>query len=200
MRRLFVLLSCASLGVLTTPAAAAHEQRELGPLEITVGWASEPSFVGELNAVSLRVERDGNGVGGLADDLQVDVWMGDASTGNLTMRAVFGDPGHYESDLIPTAPGAYSFHFTGTIEGEELDETFTAGDGTFDEVHGTSEIAFPQAAPSNAELAAAIDALGPRIDEASASSRSAVSTARLLAIIALVLGGGALIFTFARRT
>jgi hypothetical protein len=39
----------------------------------------------------------------------------------------WGTPGDYRAFFIPTAPGGYSFHFTGTIKGQKIDQTFKSG-------------------------------------------------------------------------
>jgi hypothetical protein len=61
----------------------------------------------------------------------------------LELRARFGQPGSYVADLLPTAEGTYSFRIFGTIEGTDIDETFTGGPDTFSEVESTDSIAFP---------------------------------------------------------
>lgn len=43
-----------------------------------------------------------------------------------------GTPGDYRGWLIPTRPGKYTFHFTGTIKGDPIDERITASPTTFD--------------------------------------------------------------------
>src|SRR6266545_3616700 len=45
-----------------------------------------------------------------------------------------GTPGDYRAWFIRTAPGPYTFHFTGSIKGQKVDEKFTSSPTTFDEV------------------------------------------------------------------
>ena len=55
--------------------------------------------------------------------------------------------------MVPTRPGAYTFHFTGTIRGDAIDETFKSSDTTFDDIKAASEVEFPAKDPSTGELA-----------------------------------------------
>jgi hypothetical protein len=158
-------------------------------VELVVGWSEEPAFVGFKNAVSLRVSRGGEPVEGLAQTLKVEVSLGDERKGPLDLSPVFGEEGEYEAPLVPTAPGAYDFRFTGTIGDQAIDETFRSSDGQFDEVQGTSEVSFPLQAPPNAELAQAID----RVDAAARSVDDAAATARTMAMVAIALGAIALV-------
>jgi hypothetical protein len=133
---LAVLLATAGL-------AAAHEHRHVGEYELVVGFRSEPAYVGLLNGLDLQVhDHDGEPVEGLADALNVTILYGDQSQ-ELTLRAVWGRPGVYTADVIPTETGTYSFHITGMIEGEAVDETFTGGPETFSEVQPISALEFP---------------------------------------------------------
>ena len=205
LRTRVVALTClaALLGVTGASAVAAHEQRPTAGVELTVGWAEEPAFVGFRNAAQLAVERGGSPVEGLAETVKVEVRLGDQSTGPLDMRPVFGSPGEYRADLIPTAPGAYVLHFTGTIAGEAIDEEFVSGPDTFNEVQGTGEIAFPQQHPSNSELAQAIEMTRSDLSavrETAGAASSAVDLARLLAVAGVALGAAGLIVALTRRT
>ena len=78
----------------------------------------EPAYEGQKNGVSLRVtKRDSitEPVEGLEDTLQVEVTHLPSDTSReMPLRTIFGDPGHYTADLIPTAPGHYRFRFFGT--------------------------------------------------------------------------------------
>lgn len=79
---------------------------------------------------------------GLEDTLQIEVLFGPASR-VLNLRAVRNEPGHYTADLIPMMPGDYTFRVFGTIEGMEIDETFSAADGQFSSVEPIADIQFP---------------------------------------------------------
>jgi hypothetical protein len=81
-------------------------------------------------------------VEGAEETLQLELTFGD-QTKVLRLRAVYGEPGAYTADLIPTLPGDYSFHLTGTINGTEVDEVFSSADGEFSTVEPIEDIQFP---------------------------------------------------------
>jgi hypothetical protein len=136
--------------------ATAHEHRTVGSYEFVVGFLNEPAVSNELNGLSLRIteapaadaaatpeaEAEGVPVEGLEATLQAEVIYGDQRM-PLTLEPAWNDPGHYVSPLIPTQPGDYSFHVWGTINGTEIDETFTAGPETFSTVIDRTTLEFP---------------------------------------------------------
>ncbi len=136
-----MLMSSATLIV------SAHEHREVadGTYELTVGFINEPAYQNLQNGLSLRVVTvDGEKpVEGLVDTLEAEVIYGDQSM-KLELEPVFNDPGHYQAIFFPTATGAYSFHITGEIDGNEIDETFEAGPETFSEVEPIEPLQFPK--------------------------------------------------------
>ena len=65
--------------------------------------------------------------------------FGDAEPLSLSVEPFFeegefGTLGDYRAWFIPTSAGQYTFHFTGKIDGQSVDETFTSGPKTFDDV------------------------------------------------------------------
>ncbi|MEX2314122.1 MAG: hypothetical protein WD628_00290, partial [Thermomicrobiales bacterium] len=168
----FVLLIALAM------TASAHEHREVGDYELTVGFSVEPALINEPNGLSLAVqvgtEDDGPPVEGLQETLEAEVTYA-GETKPLELRARFGQPGSYIADVFPTAEGAYTFRIFGTIEGMEIDESFTSGPETFSEVESTDEIAFP--------AGAAGDDSGAAVTEA----QDAADSARTLAIIGITL-------------
>ena len=62
----------------------------------------------------------------------------------LELEPVFNQPGHYRAIFFPTAIGAYTFHITGEIDGNEIDEEFTSGPETFSEVEPIEPLQFPK--------------------------------------------------------
>ena len=98
---------------------------------------------GQPEGMSMGEDEAGHGhaaevpVEGLEDSLQVEVThLGSNSSTTPQLTPKFGEPGSYESVLIPTSPGKYRFRFFGEIRGEPVDEAFESGVGTFDEVVG----------------------------------------------------------------
>lgn len=161
--------------------ALAHEGRRLGDLEMEVGWGTEPAYAGTENSVQLLLVHDGQPVTDLGDTLTVEVSFGDR-TQEFPIEPFFepgefGTPGDYRAWLIPTRAGTYAFHFTGTIDGEDVDETFTSGPKTFADVDDPESVQFPEQDPSTGELAARIEREVPRINDAIEAANASAQTA-----------------------
>jgi hypothetical protein len=192
------LATGAALTVATTAPAFAHEERAVGPVQMVVGWVNEPTYTGFPNGVQLFLnDSAGEPIRDLGDTLKVEVSLGEESMGPLTLEPAFGEdfgtPGEYNANLIPTRPGAYSFHFTGSVRGQEVDQTFTAAEEghTFSVVEDDSEVAFPAKDPSRAELAQKVDRLEPRLETAStelAAAKQDADDAKSQATIGIVVG------------
>lgn len=199
-------LAALWLLVLAAGPTWAHEQRQVGAYQLTVGWLHEPTYVGVENGVQLFI-KDAKGIPvddlGNPPSLQVTVSTGAQTSDPLTLQASFdpdtglGTHGEFDAAIIPTTPGPYTFHFTGSINGQKLDEKFTSSDKTFDDVNAPSAIEFPNHDPTNGDLATNLGRLNPRVDNAVAASKSAhdkAGSATTLALVALIVGvvlGGA---------
>jgi hypothetical protein len=167
-------LTAATLLILPAAPAGAHEHREISEnVTVTVGWGNEPVYAGYQHPVEVFVaepgaseEEEGPPISDV--DLTVEVFFGaeasGTSSGPLPMEEAFGEPGHFEADMIPTRPGTYTFRFTGTIAGEEIDEVFTSGPDTFSDANTAADIQFPEKDPTNGELAESIERLSARGD------------------------------------
>jgi hypothetical protein len=198
--------------VLLAGPAAAHEERHVGDLDLVVGFGQEPAYAGQPNSVLLLLSRGGQPVTDLTDTLSVTVGFGDQSK-DLSVEPFFevgefGTPGDYRAWFIPTRAGKYSFHFTGTIHGTKIDETFASGPKTFDEVVNPSDEEFPVQDPTNGELADRIDREIPRleasitdvktsVDRSVGSAVDDVSSTRTLALVGVALGALGLIAAIA---
>lgn len=196
--RFGLVLALVAIAAFLVPLmASAHESREVGDYQFIVGFLNEPAIVEEPNGLSLSVSR-GTGenaepVEGLAGSLQAEVTFG-SETRSLELNPAFGQPGAYRAEFIPTAEGAYTFHIFGSIEGMEIDESFTSSPDTFSEVESRAAISFPETVPPVGEVAAtAGDA------EDTASTAQTIAIAGLAAgLIGLALGIAAIVM--ARRT
>jgi hypothetical protein len=193
---------------MTTGSAFAHVVEQAGPYTIEIGWRFEPTYVGEANGVQVIIhDADDAPVTDLAeDDLKVVVSTGGQQTGELTFEPGFdpeemeGPLGEYNAAIVPTAPGDYTFHITGSIHGQALDVSVTSGDETFDAVKGTTDIEFPTALPALSEVATRLDRIDARIEALQAptgptqasvdAAASAASDAQAAADRALLIGGG----------
>lgn len=168
--------------------ASAHAVEHDGPYTLAVGWAHEPAYVDIANAVQVIVkDAKGNPVDDLAGgDLEVSVGLGGQSLGPLALVPRFdpdtglGMPGDYEAAIIPTAPGDYTFHLTGTIHGQAVDHSLTAGPTTFDTVVAPRDIEFPVKLPSLSDLATRLDRVSSRVQDVHGTARSAADTAQSL--------------------
>lgn len=171
-----------------TPSAA-HETKAVGGLRLTVGWGEEPAFSGFRNFVEVDVV-DGAGhpvvdLGGGA--LSAEVSFGDEHI-PLSLVPARGQPGKFRAWLVPTRPGTYSFHVTGTIKGQAIDMTSTCSDTTFACVADVSAIQFPVKDPSAGQLADRLTRELPRAQgalETAASARTVAFAGLAGAVVAL---------------
>jgi hypothetical protein len=194
-----IVAACLALGVAALPAAA-HEQRTVGTLQFTVGWQTEPTYVGEVNAVQLFLhDAKGKAIDdlGTPPTLQVTVSTGSQTSAPLTLNPSFdpdtgrGTHGEFDAPVIPTAPGVYKFHFTGTVDGQKVDQTFTSSDSTFDDVVSPADIQFPTKEPSASDLAAGVTRVQTRTADASSRAKSAHDAGtrgEILGIVGIVVG------------
>ncbi len=178
LRRSAVLAGAGLLACLTTGPALAHTVETVGPYTLEIGWQHEPTYVGEANGVQVIVTQgEENPITDLTeDDLKVVVSTGSDQSGELTFEPAFdleegeGPMGQYDAPVMPTAPGDYTFHITGSIHGQAVDVTVTSGDETFDTVKGTSDIEFPVKIPTMPEVVTRLDRVDARIETLSAPS------------------------------
>lgn len=160
--KLSVVAGAGALALLAAPLAVdAHEVRTVGEYEFVVGFLDEPAFAGEKNGLDLRISALGPstpvaedeelaGVEDLEETLEAEVIFGD-QTMALPLEAAWNDPGAYESFFFPMEPGDYTFRIFGTIDGAEVDESFTSSPEGFNSVQDSAPLRFP------AESAAAIE-------------------------------------------
>lgn len=187
------LAAVATLFALSV-TASGHERRNVGGYVIEAGFLSEPALEGEPNAALLEITKTGTGgasdkpVSGIADRLKIEVTHVPSNTTKAMTLEESEEPGQYLANFIPTAPGAYRFHFTGDINGTELDETFTSGPNTFAEVESARNVQFPLQLGSSREIEAAVRGAQASID----SVQSSADTARRLAIVGMALGAAGL--------
>lgn len=195
MRRIvpIAMLACVLLAITASPAFA-HGAYEHGDLTIVTGFAVEPAYAGQPNAVQLEISKAGKAVTDLKQgDVKVDVdFSGQRTT--LTLEPQFevgewGTPGDYQASFIPTQPGKYTFDISGTVDGERVAYSMTSSPETFSEVQDPAPAMFPPVeAPSNAELATKVDQNATRNIDAIASANDAADSARTVAIVGCVLG------------
>jgi hypothetical protein len=186
--RVFGLAATLGLAALLVPLAAgpalAHEERTVGRYHFAVGFGDEPAYQGEKNSVILLLAAGDKPVTDLGDTLEVEVSTESAPGQTLSLSlepffevGEFGTPGDYRAWFVPTRPGTYSFHFTGTIGDTKIDETFTSGPKTFDDVQNPTGAEFPVQDPTTGELAERIDREIPRLQSSITDAKTLASSA-----------------------
>jgi hypothetical protein len=175
------------VAALMPSAAFAHERRAVGKYALVVGFNGEPAYQGQPNAAQVTVtvpSEDNRPVEGLADTLKTTVAFGGGQPKEFKLRSVFGTPGRYVADFIPTRAGTYIFNFTGTIEGNPINERFESGPGRFDDVQSVEAIQFPETVPAGNDVARNVRDLDDRV----AAAESEAQSARNLATVGLGIG------------
>jgi hypothetical protein len=169
-----------ALAVGVTVDVLAHVEIDVGDGQylMEVGFRDEPAYLGQPNALALRVEQYATGgtepVNDLAATLSADVSK-DGQVMNLSLVPV--GEGEYEASFVPTATGDYTFRISGTIGEATVDESVTSGPTTFNSVEPLSAIEFPQPLPDPVQLQAAV-----------ADANAAAATARTLGVVGIVAG------------
>ena len=199
-----VALALAVVSLFAVPTRAiAHESRDVGKYQMVVGFFVEPAYEGQKNGLDLRVRVPGTPptpVLGLEKTLQVEIsFVGVDKKITKPVRAVSAanDPGHYTADVLPTQAGQYRFRIFGTVEGQQVNETFTSGD-KFSNVEQASALTFPDELPQVRSIEGAATEAQTSADAAA----STASNARAIAIgslaLAVIASGAALRATMRR--
>lgn len=192
--------------------ASAHEEREVDKYHLAVGFGNEPAYTGQENSVQLLLnDANGRPVTDLGDTLSVEVIYG---TQKVTFPlepdfevGEFGIPGDYRAWFFPTQPGDYTFHFTGSIKGQKVDESFTSGPTTFSSVQDPSNVQFPSKEPAVSQIAGLAQRLSSRLQAALAGQKRAqdsANSARTIGYVGIGVGAvgllvGALALLMSRR-
>jgi hypothetical protein len=210
--RSVVVALCAGavLAIGLAGVAGAHVVVKAGTYSLAIGWAHEPTYVGEQNAVQVIVTTAaGKPVDDLkAGDLAVVVSTGGQQSTSLQLVPMYdadtglGIHGDYEAALMPTAPGDYTFHVTGSVHGTTVDETETSSDSTFNSATDATGVQFPAKLPTMAEVTTHLDRVDARIaalaspaaDAAASDAKSAASQALLVGV---AVGGAGMVLAIA---
>jgi hypothetical protein len=218
--KLVAAAALATAALFLAPGVAgAHEERDIGPITMAVGFGTEPgAYAGLPNSVQVILSKGEKPVLDLGDHLQVTVEFGGDTSEPMTLEPLFeigefGTPGDYRAFFVPSQPGRYTFHFTGSVEGTTIDQSFTSGPKTFAEVQDLSSATFPPvSAPTTTDLATRVDQEAARSKAAVAAARDAAasadddaSSATTLGIVGIVVGAigvilGGIGFAMRRRS
>jgi hypothetical protein len=204
--RLMLVGVVAALTLLPAAAAWAHGHASQGGIDMEIGFGTEPAYTGQPNSAQLILSRGGHPITDVKPgDVTVEITFGGETSDPIDMEPDFafedgeldfGEAGDYRGWFTPSQPGKYTFHFTGTVDGVQLDQTMSSGPKTFSEVQDLASSEFPAVnAPSNEELATRVEQESKRSSDAvaaaqaaAASANDAASMARTLAIVGVVLG------------
>src|ERR687883_891506 len=184
MRKMKMLLPAALLAAVTLlpTGAFAHEHRTIGngKYDVTVGWDAEPAYAGFKNGASIRIAQAGSNpavpVEGADKTLKVQIRQG-ASTREFPLRAVFGQPGYYVADILPTRAGDYQWTFVGSIGDVKINDKFDSADGKFNGVESSTALQFPLSVADPQQTSAALS-----------SAQADAQTARMLALAGIGVG------------
>jgi len=215
--RIALIAVAAVAGLVAAPATAlGHTVQHAGSYTLEIGWKAEPTYVAVPNAVSVTItDASGKPVNDLgADDLRVVVTTANTPSPDLAFDPGFdpeeleGPLGEYDAAIVPTAPGDYTFHITGTVHGQKVDISVTSGETTFDPVKESTNLQFPTKLPSVAEVATRLDRIDTRVQQlqagtggptasdvaaAQATAADAKAAALQALLVGVVVGGAGLI-------
>ena len=150
----------------------------MGPYHMEVGFQNEPAISGFQNGVFFEVTQASNGQPvNVSDSLKVSVAFGD-QTKDLTFEPIPDNPGQYVAAFIPTQPGAYTFAFSGSINGTPVDLSITSGPETFDEVQNPTDLQFPVREPSVSDVATKLDRETARVTAAAQDAQQSAQAAK----------------------
>jgi hypothetical protein len=185
--------------VLVAPSiASAHGRRTVADkYQFVVGFLAEPAFAGQQNGIDLTVcqgECQTNADGTLKNPVKdVDkmlkaeaVYNGQTFPVTLTPR--FRADGKYNGVFFPTKAGEYTFHFSGTVSGDKIDERFVSGKDGFGSVEEVTPLQFPAAANATSNLE-------QQVKDASDKASSATTFGIIgivIGVVGLLLGGAGL--------
>jgi hypothetical protein len=183
LRFLTVLGALLALSAVLIPTSAlAHQKRTVGKYTFLVGFLGEPTIQGQPNGLDLTItDSAGNPVDGAEKSLKVGIAYGGGAARDLPLTAQFGLKGKYTADVIPTRAGSYSFIFSGSINGDAVNERFDSGPNTFEDVVSPQSLEFPEAVPPPADLA-------QQAQTANATAQAALQRATLFGLGGVAVG------------
>jgi hypothetical protein len=190
---MFAILAGLALALAALPGvASAHETRTVADkYKFVVGFLNEPAIADQVNSIDLTVTdaTTTQPILGLEKSLKAQIIFG-GETEDVTLAPRGGSlPGKYTGYVIPTKSGTWKFHFTGKVNNDSIDETFTSGPGRFSDVEPAQTLQFPVKAPPLAELSGQASSA----QAAAASAQSAARTGTIVGVAGIVVGAFGLI-------
>jgi hypothetical protein len=127
--------------VIIPQTSFAHISKTFGNITIEVGWVSEPPLAGDLNSITLQVNKEASGeqtpVANALANLTLSVKSG-TITKVLDFQPSPTTDGGYEGMVLPTRVGPYSLVVQGDVKGQKVDWDFKIED-----VESKSIFSFP---------------------------------------------------------
>lgn len=127
--------------VIIPQTSFAHISKTFGNTTIEVGWLSEPPLAGDLNSITLQVNKEASGeqtpVANALANLTLSVKSG-TITKVLDFQPSPTTDGGYEGMVLPTRVGPYSLVVQGDVKGQKVD-----GDFKIEDVESKSIFSFP---------------------------------------------------------
>lgn len=134
------LLTSVTL-VIIPQTSFAHISKTFGNTTIEVGWLSEPPLAGDLNSITLQVNKEISGeqtaVANALTNLTLSVKSG-TITKVLDFQPSPTTDGGYEGMVLPTRVGPYSLVVQGDVKGQKVD-----GELKIEDVESKSIFSFP---------------------------------------------------------
>ena len=119
----------------------AHLSKTFGNTTIEVGWLTEPPLAGDLNSITLQVNKETSGeqapVANALANLTLSVKSGTIAKA-LDFQPSPTTDGGYEGMILPTRVGPYSLVVQGDVKGQKVDSEFKIED-----VESKSIFSFP---------------------------------------------------------
>ena len=81
---------------------------------------------------------------GVEKTLSVQIRQGN-NVRTFPLRSVFGQPGYYVTDIVPTRAGNFQWTFVSTVNGDTVNDLFDTADGKFNKVEPIDALQFPVA-------------------------------------------------------
>jgi hypothetical protein len=187
-----VVLAIVGFMVFAGGVAIAHEQRAVGNVTMRVGWLNEPTYSGSVNAVQVFLANKGGGAITDAKLTTVVLFGGKSSatkSQSITLDPSDEKPGEYDGAFVPTRPGTYTFHITGTAGGQNIDQFFTSSSTTFDNVKDPTVDEFPAKDPTAGQLSERLT----RIEHGASTAKKIAALAFVVGAIGVVIGLAALL-------
>jgi hypothetical protein len=192
------ILAALLIVVLVAPSiASAHGRRTVGKYQFVVGFLAEPAFAGQQNGIDLTIcqgECQTNADGTLknpvkdADKTLKAEAIYNGQTFPVTLTPRFRADGKYNGVFFPTKVGEYTFHFSGTINGDAIDERFVSGKDGFNSVDDPAKLQFPVADSATSNLAQQVKDAN---DKASSATTFGI-IGIVVGALGLLLGGAGL--------